>query len=154
MKVRQSKNCLYEIALDKIGAQCLLNEVEQVQEEKLGPENRGVHVSPLVLETKDIINASTTVWHPNVKADKDEANLKNGSSIDPLMLSMKNNDIVQNLNNHLNKITCEDEQVVENTEVYDANKIINVADVINADDWLPTASRSTHRRFLKRKVGA
>lgn len=44
------------------------------------------------------------------------------------------------------------EQVNKSIEVYDDNKLINVADAFDACDWLPAVTRSTHWRVLTKKA--
>ncbi|CAI9265586.1 unnamed protein product [Lactuca saligna] len=101
------------------------DEVDQFQKEKLGLENGEIAVDPLVLETNGIVNRSATVGDPDVKADKDEVNLENGSTIDPLV-PLESNDIAQDVNGHLGKNTGEEDQVVKSTEMDDANGITNL----------------------------
>ncbi|KAL7588328.1 hypothetical protein Lser_V15G36581 [Lactuca serriola] len=101
------------------------DEVDQFQKEKLGLENGEIPIDPLVMETNGIVNGSATVGDPDVKADKDEVNLENGSTIDPLV-PLESNGIAQDVNGHLGKNTGEEDQVVKSTEMYDANGITNV----------------------------
>ncbi|KAI3517060.1 hypothetical protein L1887_16267 [Cichorium endivia] len=78
------------------------------------------------METNGIVNGSATAGDPDVEAVKDEVDLENGSTVDPLVL-VETNGIVQDVNGHIGKITEEEGQVVKSTdEVDDANEITNV----------------------------
>ncbi|CAH1415241.1 unnamed protein product [Lactuca virosa] len=119
-----------------------------LKKKKLSLENEGILVDLLVLESKGNINGFAIEGDFDVKTDKDEVNLENGTTIDPFVL-IKSNGIAQDVNIMvmLAKNTWEGEQVVKSTDVYDANKIKILADVINTDDWLPNVSKRTHRGF-------
>ncbi|CAI9274766.1 unnamed protein product [Lactuca saligna] len=71
---------------------------------KLSLENEGIPVDLLVLESKGNINGFAIDGDFDVKTDKDEVNLDNGTTIDPLIL-IKSNGIAQDVNGHIGKNT-------------------------------------------------
>lgn len=117
------------------------DEVDQFKKEELGIESKGIPVDLLVLETNGITHASATIRDAEVKAVKDEATLENGSIVD-LPVVPETNDIAQDVNGHLGKITEEEGAVVKSIdEVEGANGIMNVEaktdDILSGDAFDP-----------------